>query len=304
MRFVFTPEQTNKIVSSPGLGQGYYDKLETALEACCSRWKLVDLKLIENFSMNCLFYCVSEIYGACVLRISAQDRYWLEWEAGYLQECAGPRVCRVYDADMEKGCLLLERIGCGMALADVPSPEKRLEVFASLFNGLHKHPSDPGKFRTYLSDVSGTADNFRKRPGQERVSFYLDTAEKFCREIQTADGRFMLLHGDLHAGNILLGADGGYKIIDPFGGYTGAPAFDTAKYFMDEYHDNQEGEIKHYLSDLIKKMSQLVNIPPDTIAKCFFIGMAMEESWNAVCNALIDFDGIEFAEELFLEVSR
>lgn len=59
-----------------------------------------------------------------------------------LCEYAGRRYCKVFDADVENGIILEERICPGSSLLHEKSFEKRIIIFSSLYNGLHIIPND------------------------------------------------------------------------------------------------------------------------------------------------------------------
>lgn len=62
----------------------------------------------------------------------------------------------------------------------------------------------------------------------------------------------MLLHGDFHHDNILLGNDGEYIIIDPKG-VIGDPVFDIARFILNEFDDE-------ITTELYKKINHIISI--------------------------------------------
>jgi len=278
-------------------GQVFLEKLERDLAVYTACWQLSELSLIDYFSVNCLFLCRSQIYGDAVLKIGNPCRETFA-EIAMLREYGGGRFCRLYEADPENGVLLLEQIRPGTRLRDVPSLDKRLELFAGIFTGLHKPPADPGEYPAYSGWVSRIAGYMGGQPEHWELCVYMRRAEKLYLEAETIYSRKMLLHGDLHHDNLLLNEQKTYTIIDPKG-VVGDPVFEVGRFILNEDEDGLPPD--EYLCKvryIIKKLKMLLGIPTDIIKKGYFIEMAMANCWNVESGEPPDLERVRLAAQI------
>ena len=70
-----------------------------------------------------------------------------------LREYNGKCFCKTYNADIENGVLLIERIDYENILRCVDDLDERLSIFCELFRGLHIKPADKSLYPTYLDWV-------------------------------------------------------------------------------------------------------------------------------------------------------
>ncbi|TVT56126.1 phosphotransferase [Amycolatopsis rhizosphaerae] len=131
---------------------------------------------------------------------------------------SAPGVVKLLDADLEHGALLLEGLSPGTPLMD-SRRQITLPELATLMPQLH--------LRLARNDFPSLAERMdflfqlaeKRRTGSRAARFV--TAEHVRRSRQAAlelaeDGEKVLLHGDLHAGNVLdAGPERGLVVIDP-----------------------------------------------------------------------------------------
>lgn len=90
-------------------GDEFYLKLEKNLEKYSNIWQLQNFSLVDSFSVNCVFYCRSQIHGGCVLKIGPYIKESLtEYES--LKDYGGWPFCFLREADAGRGIILVERI--------------------------------------------------------------------------------------------------------------------------------------------------------------------------------------------------
>lgn len=89
-------------------GADFYTKVVNDLEKYAELWGLSDFEQIDYYSINCIFKCVSEKYGLCVLKIGNPSKE-PGTEYHILKEYNGRGFCKVYEADTANGILLIER---------------------------------------------------------------------------------------------------------------------------------------------------------------------------------------------------
>lgn len=297
---VFRPAEIDKIVSR--FGRPFYEKALKDMDHYADRWNLTSFQLIPSFSANLVLTCESARFGSAVLKIgkSASKEFISEWNA--LREYDGRRFCRVFDADPDNGVILEERVRPGTPLRDERSLERRLSVFCSMYKDLHIPPADPAMYPTYTGWVARITDYMSRRHDCKELYAYMKKANDLCQSVAAAHTQQMLLHGDFHHDNILLGEGGAYTIIDPKG-VVGDPVFDVPRFILNEFDDEQPSELAKKINEIIGILEKNLLIPNDLLRKCLFVETAMGECWSVEDGATPEeypklLQTVEFAEAL------
>ena len=145
----------------------------------------------------------------------------------------------LHDADLARGALLLERVLPGTRLADEPDRWPLGEI-APVLSDLWQQTAEPGA----LAGLPGLGERaeFLFEMTRRRLDRYpavaarvpphlVEVARDRSRALAGA-GAARLLHGDLHAGNVLRAGDGrGLVAIDPRP-CRGDPAFDAVDWVL------------------------------------------------------------------------
>ena len=129
-------------------------------------------------------------------------------------------------------------------------------------------------------------------------SDYMDLQEKMvkadeiCRYLWGKYTDRLLLHGDLHHDNILLGK-GGYYAIDPKG-VVGSAVFDIPRFILNEDAWDKEDNFNF----IVKTISIKLNIPEKDIRALFYVESCMAHCWGVEDGDLNEayMDEILFAE--------
>jgi streptomycin 6-kinase len=148
-------------------------------------------------------------------------------------------VVTLHDADLDRGALLLERVLPGTRLADEPD-RWPLEEVVPVLSGLWQEPSGLGG-GSGLPELRERAE-FVFEITRRRLDLHPAVAGRVPPELVegsrslasalAVEGPVRLLHGDLHAGNVLRGGTGrGLVAIDPRP-CLGAPAFDAVDWVL------------------------------------------------------------------------
>ncbi len=164
--------------------------------------------------------------SAAVLKLSP-DPALIAQEALALDAWAAPRILeRAPDA------LLLERVVPGDRLRDRPGPPPAAGEIAALVARLHVSPP-PG--------VVGLAERLRRAYAGSAADPALVARGLHAALELAADhpGPPVLLHGDLHPGNVLTSAGGGLVAVDPRP-CAGDPAFDLVAWVAGGGDPNDE----------------------------------------------------------------
>jgi len=152
--------------------------------------------------------------GDVVLKIQFPDRE-SEHEAEALRLLDGDGAVRLLDHDPERHALLLERARPGTPLSDLDR-DAALDVMVALLPRLWKSAGPP--FRPLADEAAWWASNLPDewesagRPFERKL---LDAALDALRTLAPTQGDQVLLHQDLHAGNVLRAEREPWLAIDP-----------------------------------------------------------------------------------------
>jgi streptomycin 6-kinase len=136
-----------------------------------------------------------------------------EHEADALEVWDGDGAVRLLAHDPSRHALLLERCRPGTYLYEV-APEGALQIIAGLLPRLWKAAGSP--FRSLAEETSRWTIreewNELGRPFEERL---VRAAEAALEDLVPSQGEQVLLHQDLHAGNVLAAEREPWLVIDP-----------------------------------------------------------------------------------------
>lgn len=276
-RYCFNPNEIDNIRNR--FGKAFYEKVLRDMETYADKWALTDFRLIPSYSANLVLRCQAESFGSAVLKISNLSFGEINTELNTLYEYSGRRFCKVFGADIENGVLLEEGVQPGTPLRDESSLEKRLSVFCSLYKGLHIPPANAEIYPTYAGWVGRITDYMSTRQDCKELYAYMKQANNICSSVSALYSQKLLLHGDFHHDNMLLGHDGEYIIIDPKG-VIGDPVFDVPRFILNEFGDEITAELYKKINDIIDILEQKLAIPNDILKQCLFVETAMGACWS------------------------
>ena len=165
-------------------------------------------------------------------------------EITVLRLADGDGCARLYRDDVDRGALLLERLGPSMFDLGLPYEQRRPLLVASAQAMWRPVADDLGltsgdaKGR-WLADHVLRQWNALDRPCSERaVEHAIAAVER--RVAAHDDERAVLVHGDIHQWNALRAAGGGFKLVDP-DGMRAEPEYDLGILMRE---DPTEGDLR------------------------------------------------------------
>lgn len=290
----FKEKELEEIVSN--FGEDFREKLLKNIQEYSNKWKLTCLQFIHSSSLKCVFFCYSELYGDVVLKIGKPCKE-LYTELNTLLEYNGSRFCRVFASDIETGIIIEERIQPGNTLWEGASLDQRLSVFCSLYNGLHIAPKKTEIYPTYIEWISRITDYMSRRQDCKDLYLHMKKAEDLCLSVCSIYSEHMLLHGDIHQDNILLGKNDEYKLIDPKG-VVGDPVFDIAQFIWNEFGDETNDDVYKKINYILNTFEARLKIPYRILIKCLYIQTTMCECWMVQDGSTPSFNKINCVETI------
>ncbi|MEU9030688.1 aminoglycoside phosphotransferase family protein [Streptomyces sp. NPDC048383] len=200
------------------------EALPSQVAACLSAW---DLELEpEQFTLTFNYVCPATRSGhePVVLKVSPPDSIEYHRELAVLDAYGGHGSVRVLERDPALGAVLLERLLPGTTLTELfPHHEHRAnDIAAKVLAQLWRRVPPAG-----LPDVLTWGEALlrpERLPAGAIAEYRLAHARQCYTELAASGDEEVLLHGDLHHGNILL-SPRGWLAIDPKG-LVGERAFD------------------------------------------------------------------------------
>ena len=164
-----------------------------------------------------------------------------------------------------------------------------------MYSKLHVKPRMPEKYRTYSGWVERITIFMATQKEHSELYNYMKKAYSVNQSMCRKYSKIMLLHGDFHHDNILLSADGSYKIIDPKG-VVGDPIFDIPRFILNEYNDKRTPEENFcHTTNTIQLISAGTGLPVEDIQNAFFTEAAMANCWCVESGEKPDMDEVKMA---------
>lgn len=221
-------------------GEAWLSALPDLIEEASFRWNLSDIRPIPKLSYN--FVALAQLRPE-----SNVGRHWLQSQVPYrddgtLQSTSvilklgvpnheltgeiaalrfynGLGACRLLDADVEKGMLLLERLQPGHMLSRIEDDEHATRIAAQVMMNLWRDfPPNKNEFiqlKDWFDGFKRLRQRFKGKTGP-LPKYLVETSESLSRELLAENKNEVLLHGDFHHFNVLESARG-WLAIDPKG---------------------------------------------------------------------------------------
>jgi streptomycin 6-kinase len=208
-------------------GVAWAQRLPAAIAACQRQWSLELDQPFANLSYNYVAPAGRADGSAIVLKVCFPDKEFL-CEVEALRAFAGRGAVRLLDADIQLGAMLLERVEPGMPLLNITDDDEATSIAASVMRQLWRPVPSDHSFPS-VSDWAAGFGRLRSRFAGGVGPFpptLVSRAETLFAELVASMERPVLLHGDLHHGNILAAQRSPCLAIDPKG-VVGEPAYEV-----------------------------------------------------------------------------
>lgn len=254
-------------------GRLWLDSLPEIMERCQKKWLLSEFQLCD-MSYNYVVKAKSAIHGDVILKICLQSNEF-KTEKYALEHLNHQLMCELIDAIDEDHVLLLEALKPGHTLWSVKDVEERLKLSVPLIMSI---PTGDLKehyphHREWLNKIFAYIEKNISTPhGMEK---HMVAVNEWYDHLNVEGNPLMLLHGDLHHGNILKSDD--WSVIDPKG-VIGYKSLEIGRYMNNQI--NEEGiDREAVLQMMVKYFSEALQLDKKTVLLSFYIDMVLSTSW-------------------------
>ncbi|MEW9809404.1 MAG: aminoglycoside phosphotransferase family protein [Candidatus Symbiodolus clandestinus] len=253
--------EANILKLSPEHGRCWLQKLPEIVQAVARKYQLSLLKPLADSQLS-FHYLLAGFQGnnPVILKLGL-DVNSLRREGAALRQLAGHGAVQVLAEDI--GMLLLERVTPGYSLKACPSKVAGLPIACQLMRLLHQAKLPQHSLFPSIESQLLILDKAWEFP-----LHYLQTARKLRDKLLHSIGSVVLLHGDLHTGNILQTGET-WAAIDPKG-FIGPPIHDTWAFVKDIEADTR------FIADYF-------HWPLQAVRDCYFVQVV-----RAYCENLED----------------
>jgi streptomycin 6-kinase len=233
------PEWIRWLESEPG-GKRWLRNLPSTVADCARRW---ELQLLDPFESHVSYVAPGRLVSGAsvVLKINYPHRE-SEHEPHALSHWQGRGAVELVEAWPERNALLLERCNPGRMLWDEPE-DYATEVMIGVFHNLWEKPAPEAPFKSLADEANSWSEHLAAAWLKAGKPFERELVDEAIEFMATAGGRSpddVVLHQDLHGGNVLLNK-GNWVVIDPKP-IVGERAFDLASYIRDRRDELMDDE--------------------------------------------------------------
>jgi len=226
----------------PERAPAWFDALPALLAEYEQRW---DLKLGPPFELSYSYVApATRSDGSHAVFKAVVPNKEVLTEIAALRHYDGHGAVALLEADAERGVMLLERAEPGDMLLTVTDDDERTMIAADVMRSMLQPAPDGHAFRTigyWAQAFERLRAKFDGGTGPLPAAL-VDWAEAVMAEAYQPSPRDVLLHGDLHHGNILRATRPGrepWLVIDPKG-ILGPPEYEPSQIFMNPWKKHIE----------------------------------------------------------------
>lgn len=262
-------------------GAAWLDALPSLVERCADRWGLQIGAAFPSGIIALTLAAIREDGREVVLKLRGPDPE-SEREADALLAWGGRGAVRLLERDEGLRAVLLERLRPGDPLIE-QGEDETIDVVAGLLHELHAAAAPEGGFARLTDAAHGWAERLPERwerlgrPFEEEL---VELAVSTCLA-PPPDERPVLLHQDLHAGNVLRDGEG-WLAIDPKP-LVGEAAFDGAAILRDRHWALSTDELERLVPRRLERLAAASGYDRERLRRW---GIAHTLAWG------VDDDGV------------
>ncbi|MBB6673998.1 aminoglycoside phosphotransferase family protein [Cohnella nanjingensis] len=289
------PETFVRTVGSVHGDQGtrWLSELPDLLRECERRYELRLLPPYE-LSYNYVAPAVRADGLPCVLKLGVPSDPERAREPAALRLFGGRGAVRALAADDERGVLLLERLLPGRTLHSVAQDDEAVRIAADLVRRL-RTPAPAGDAAAAFPTSAQWARGFERLrarfgggTGPLPEPLVARAEALFARLHAEPDGPALLLHGDLHHGNILSAEREPWLAVDPKG-VIGEAAYEVVPFLLNNLPEEDEDAMIRLIRRRVAGFAEALGLSSSRIADWLFAHTVLSAWWCVE-------DGVDGAE--------
>ncbi|KPV44273.1 aminoglycoside phosphotransferase family protein [Alicyclobacillus ferrooxydans] len=265
----------------------WLQELPALLDRCEGRFGIRLQGPFPDLSWNLLLKAERPDGKRAVVKI-AVEKEELSCELYALKAFVGRGGVHVIDADRDLGALVLEHVVPGTPLSTITDDDVATRIFCNVFQTLHGSKQNlHGTEQTLRSRFPSVRDHFAvldryseqcKKNGNSGPlpAHWVHRAKACLEDLISSTREHVLLHGDLHHGNILQSSDHGWVVIDPKG-IIGDLHFDVIQYLLN--HVDRGGDTQTVLNRRMDIICECLGLDSGRIAMWGIARGVLEACW-------------------------
>lgn len=261
-------ERMNRIMGDRA--KAWIDEAEINLKHVVNKWQLESLKVLE-LSYN-IVYSAKLGTQDVVLKLCLPTKEFMT-EVHALSGLNKRSMVKLVDVDIEHRAILLESLFPGDTLWSVPYKE-RMAIAAPI---IERVPSEKysGEFPNHMDWIQKVYKHIDENFSGHRIHKHLDHVIRLYDNLDVENNPKMLLHGDLHHGNILSSDE--WRVIDPKG-VIGHKSLEIGRYMNNQIQEDGM-VLDECIDHMIGGFSNTFRLSPKTMTLSFYIDMVLSTSW-------------------------
>lgn len=276
-KIIYLPKKfkTNIINLYGNEGEIWVKGIDNLIEKYINKYKIENIELVDNLSINLVLKAKSQQYGNIILKIAPATRTLIS-EASALEYYSSKYSAMCYYYDEEDETMILELLSPGINLFDLDNQEERIKVFSNIANNIMFNPENNENFKIFekrfydkIMCVEENKEEFLD------IKEIIDMSIQVYNTIKSKNLPKYVLHGDLQHKNILKSEDN-WKVIDPHG-IVAERAFETSIFILSEFiHNNMKVS---ELNNLISSVSKYFLENEEILKNALFVTLVEKIIW-------------------------
>ena len=261
-------------------GREWLDDLPRLITSIEEQWCIRVDEPVHALTYHYVAPAVRENGTGVFLKLGVPGAH-VEYEAECLRRYNGRGAPYILEHESALGAMLLERVQPGIDIKQLEEPEA-IEAAVTVMRQLHQAPISNAKLPT-VQDWGNGFQRLRARfsgrtgPLPDRL---VDEAESLYTDLSKSMDHSVLLHGDLHHENILVGSRLPWIAIDPQG-VIGEPAYEVGTFLRNPMPDLLDWSgLEPILVNRIEAFSELLGIEKQRIAAWGYSQAVLSGIWS------------------------
>ena len=242
-------------------------------------WHIQFVELVEDLSYNVVAFAEGEDGIPYVLKMSPPGNEFLQ-EVTALKLYDGDGIARLIRADEAGGAMLLERLHPGVSFWRSDDDELATRTCAELLVQLWRPVEDTSHLRTLRSwaeELFTYPDTYAE--GGPIPLQLVQKAITLLENLLKNDDAPVLLHADLHHGNILSATRQPYLAIDPKG-IVGARGYDVGTFLGNPAGVARRTDLDKLLDTRLSIFSEMLSVAKTELIAWSFVHDVLSACWT------------------------